>query len=101
MGTWMLAMVRASQGVLAKQVCPGRRHSSSLLEGHHWRSAQVSVWMSAKEEPQKNLYLRLGSVARAVVDLMVVVDRRRRRVERCRSAAIVSCVLWAQDVCII
>ena len=37
--------------------------------------------MSAKEEPQKNLYLRLGSVARAEI---VVVDRRRvASVERC------------------
>ena len=53
-------MRRASQGVLAKHVWPGTRHSSSLEEGHHWRAAQVSVWMSAKEDPQKKKYLTSG-----------------------------------------
>lgn len=71
----MFSMRRASQGVLAKHVWPGRRHSSSEAEGHHWREEQVSVWMSAKEEPQKNLYLIL-SVSMAVVVIVVVVDRR-------------------------
>ena len=71
-------MVRASHGVLAKQVCPGIVHSSSLEEGHHCREAHVSVWISAKEEPQKNLYLRFGSVSRAET----TTDDERRRSER-------------------
>jgi hypothetical protein len=76
-------MVRASHGVLAKQVCPGIVHSSSLEEGHHCREAHVSVWISAKEEPQKNLYLRFGSVSRAkVVDDVKLERRRSERVER-------------------
>ncbi len=70
----MFSMVRASQGVLAKHVWPGRRHSSSEAEGHHWRVVQVSVWMSAKEEPQKNLYLILSV---EMAPHVVVADRRR------------------------
>jgi hypothetical protein len=42
----------------------------------------VSVWISAKEEPQKNLYLRLGSVSRAEVDDVKLERRRSERVER-------------------
>ena len=57
MGTDTPWMVRASHGVLAKHVCPGTRHSSSEEDGHHCRSEHVSACMSAKEEPQKNLYL--------------------------------------------
>jgi hypothetical protein len=38
----------------------------------------VSVWISAKEEPQKNLYLRFGSVSRAET----TTDDERRRSER-------------------
>lgn len=49
----------------------------------------MSVWMSAKEEPQKNLYFKFGSVCRAVV----VDDRSRRRAERFSAAVIMSCVL--------
>lgn len=76
-------MVRASHGVLAKHVCPGIVHSSSLDVGHHCREAHVSDWISAKEEPQKNLYLRFGSVSRAEVDDDVKLERRRsERVER-------------------
>lgn len=60
-------MRRASQGVFAKQVWPGIRHSSSDDEGHHCRWAQVSAWMSAKDEPQKNLYLCVDCCARATL----------------------------------
>jgi hypothetical protein len=81
-GTATFSMVRASHGVLAKHVCPGIVHSSSLEDGHHCREAHVSVWISAKEEPQKNLYLRFGSVSRAEVVDVKVVRRRSERVER-------------------
>ena len=86
-------MVRASHGVLAKHVCPGIVHSSSLEEGHHCREAHVSDWISAKEEPQKNLYLRFGSVSRAEVgDNDVKLERRRsERVERW-SCGIIVCL---------
>jgi len=75
-GTDIPPMDRASHGVFAKHEWPGTRHSSSAEDGHHWRSEQVSDWMSAKDVPQKNLYLWEGSgwalVARRG-------DRRRRR----------------------
>ena len=78
MGTLIPVMSRASQGVLAKQVWPGTRHSSSAEEGHHWRSEQVSDWMSAKEEPQKNLYFRseLGWAETVVVVMVVNIVAR-------------------------
>ena len=42
----------------------------------------MSVWMSAKEEPQKNLYLIFSTSMAAVVVIAVGDRRMNRRLER-------------------